>query len=119
MKRATIWIACLALGFWLQGQDVKIGKVKFPKDFIHAGKEFKAGIYQVVLTQKETVPYFLVSTVKNEQLFDEMAIVKKAQKRKAGHKLSIKKDLSKDAHFFRIEVFKPEAVVMAYFMLKQ
>jgi hypothetical protein len=118
MKRATALMACLVLGFWLSAQDVKIGKVKFPMDFIHAGKEFKAGVYQVLLTQKETVPYFVVSTVKNERLFDEMAIVKVAQKRKSGHKLTIKKDISKDAHYYRIEVFKPDAVVMAYFMLK-
>jgi len=121
MKQLTILIACMAMGLWLTGQDIKIGKVKFPKDFIHAGKEFKAGAYHVVLTQKENVPYFVVSTVKNEQLFDEMAIVKTAKihKKKAGKSFRIKKDFSKGDEYFRIEVFKPDMTAMAYFLVKK
>ena len=41
-----------------QSQDINLGKINFPQAYIHAGKEFPQGNYEVVLTVKGCCPVF-------------------------------------------------------------
>ena len=79
MKRISILITLVLLvSFSLPSQieEIKIGRVYFPKAFIHAQKEYNKGVYNVVLISKDGVPYFQVMNKKKELLFEEMAVLK-------------------------------------------
>lgn len=70
---ATIPVLAQVLDF--TDLDVKIGSVRVPRAFIHAGKEYSKGNYFVTLIAKEGVPYFNVSDQKKELLFEELAVL--------------------------------------------
>ncbi len=50
--------------------------VRFPLAFIHAGKEYPAGNYRVVLAEKDGQSLFAVQNAQKELLFEELAMVK-------------------------------------------
>ncbi len=101
-------------------EELDLGKIYFPKPFIHAGNDYDKGVYQVKLTHKEGIPYFLISR-KDELLFEERGVVKMAKegKRYRVKRYWVKKELLKDYEYFRIKVTKPDRLVMAYFVVKQ
>jgi hypothetical protein len=109
-------IPCLLLA---QSQDISLGKINFPRAFIHAGQEFPQGAYEVVLTVKESVPFFNVYNSKQELLFEELAIVKTHPGIKMTAAYRLKKEFLKDDEYFRIKVIKPEQWLLGYFLVKK
>ncbi len=100
-------------------KDIKLGKVYFPKTFVYNMKDYKRGVYRVILTEKEGVPYFNVYNKKKELLFEEMAVVKPYEGKYKKFKFRVKKELLKGYEYFRIKVTKPDKVYLAHFLVKQ
>lgn len=102
-----------------QGQDINLGGINFPKAFLHAGKEFPAGIYGVVLTTKDSLPFFNVFNSSEGLMFEELAIVKGEYR--GGKKLAFKlrKGFVKGEEYFRIKVTRPGQMLLAYFLVKK
>jgi hypothetical protein len=109
-------IPCLLLA---QSQDMNLGKINFPQAYIHAGKEFPQGDYEVVLTVKDAVPFLNVYNSKQELLFEELAIVKAHPRLKMASPYRLKKEFLKDEEYFRIKVIEPEQWLLGYFMVKK
>jgi len=102
-----------------QDKDINLGRINFPKSFVHAGKDYNKGVYLVTLTEKEGVPWFKVFNKKKELLFDEMAVVKPYKGRRKNFKYRVRKGLLKGYEYFRIRVIKPDNMIMAFFLVKQ
>ena len=100
-------------------KDIKLGKVYFPKTFVYNMKDYKRGVYRVILTEKDGVPYFNVYNKKKELLFEEMAVVTPYEGKYKKFKYRIKKELLKGYEYFRIKVTKPDNVIMAHFLIKK
>ncbi len=100
-------------------KDIKLGKVYFPKAFVHNMKDYNRGVYRVVLTEKEGVPYFNVYNKKKELLFEEMAVTKPYEGKYKKFKFRVKKELLKGYEYFRIKVTKPDVMIMAHFLVKK
>lgn len=98
--------------------DINLGKIYFPKAFVHNMKDYKKGVYRVVLTAKDGVPYFNVYKKKN-LLFEEMAVVKPYEGKYKKFKYRVKKELLKGYEYFRIKVTKPNKMIMAHFLVKK
>lgn len=99
--------------------DIDIGRVAIPKAFIHEGKEYAKGIYHVILTEKDGSALFLVKSVQDELLFDDLAVVKPYEGKSKGFKHRIHKEMLKGYEYYRIKVTTPESLYMAYFLLKK
>jgi hypothetical protein len=102
-----------------QSQDINLGKINFPQAYIHAGKEFPQGKYEIVLTVKDTVPFFNVYNAKKELLFEELAIIKAHTGKKMAAPYRLKKEFLKGAEYFNIKVIKPEQWLLGYFLVKK
>jgi hypothetical protein len=102
-----------------QSQDINLGKINFPQSYIHAGKEFPAGKYAVVLTVKDTVPFFNVYDPQKELLFEEMAIVKARSGSGKSSAYRVKKEFLKGDEYFRIMVIKSNQWLLGYFLVKK
>jgi hypothetical protein len=112
-------LVLLAMALWIMAEDIPVGRVRIPKAFVHAGQDFQPGTYQMVLTQKDGVPTFVVSQ-KGREVFQELAVVKPNTEDAAKHfKYRIKKELLKEDEYFRVRVITPQQVVMAYFLIKK
>jgi hypothetical protein len=102
-----------------QSQDINLGKIDFPQAYIHAGQEFPQGSYEIVLTEKESVPFFNVYNSKQELLFAEMAVVKAHPWNKKASPFKVKKEFLDNEEYFRIMVIKPGQWLMGYFLVKK
>lgn len=100
-------------------KEINIGKVYFPKPFVHSEKDFNRGVYLVLLTTKDGVPYFKVSDKKGNFLFDEMAVVKENKSKNKKFNYRIKKEMLRGYEYFRIKVTEPEKLIMGYFLIKK
>lgn len=100
----------------LQERDLKM--VRFPLAFIHSDKEYPAGNYRVVLTEKDGQSLFLVENAQKEPLFEELAVVKD-RSGAAGSGFRVSRELMKDKEYFRIKVTTPAQWLMAYFLVKK
>lgn len=109
-------IPCLLLA---QSQDINLGKINFPLAYIHAGQEFPHGEYEVVLTVKDSVPFFNVYNSKQELLFEELLIVKAHSGSKMASPYRLKKEFLKDDEYFRIKVIESEQWLIGYFLVKK
>jgi hypothetical protein len=98
---------------------LNLGRIYFPRPFVHAGKDYDKGVYRIMLTEIEEIPYFKVFTRKNEFLFDEMAIVRPYQGKSKRFKYRIKRELLRGYEYFRIVVTKPDNVLLGYFLLQK
>ena len=98
---------------------LKIGRTYFPRDFVHANKDYKKGVYSVTLISKDKIPYFQVSNRKGDLLFEEMAVVKTYKTKSKRFRYRIKKEMLRGYEYFRIRVTKPGKHIMAYFLIKQ
>jgi hypothetical protein len=103
----------------IQDKDINLGRVYFPKAFVHAGKDYNKGVYLVTLTEKEGFPWFKIFNKNKELLFDEMAVVKPYKGRRRNFKYRVRKGLLKGYEYFRIRVIKPDKMIMAFFLVKQ
>jgi hypothetical protein len=98
--------------------DIKVGYITIPRPFIHARKNYDKGIYYVTLTAKEGIPYFNVHNQKKELLFEELAVVKPT-KSKYKFKYRVRKGFLKGYEYFKLKVVKPEADIIAFFLVKK
>jgi len=101
-----------------QEEDLTIGNVTIPRDFIHAGQDYSRGVYHVVLSYQDGVPVFLVHDKNKELLFTEMAAIKPNKNIKVRN-YRIRREMLKNNEFFRIMVIKPEKLVNAFFLIKK
>ncbi len=112
-------LVLLAMAMWIAAEDVQIGRVNVPLAFVHAGKDYDAGPYQLVLTQKEGVPTFLVSR-KGELQYEEMAAVMANPASKGRtFRPRIKKGMLRENEYYRVRVTTPDQHLMVYFLIKK
>ncbi len=111
-----MWITCLLPA---QSRDIRFGAINFPQAFIHAGAEYPQGYYEVVLTYKDAVPFFMVYDSKQELLFEELAIVTAHPGKRMSSPFRLKKELMKGDEYFRIMVIRTGQWLMGYFLLKK
>ncbi len=102
-----------------QAQDMNLKRMNFPQAFIHAGKEYPAGDYWMVLTSKDGQSLFTVSNAKQELLFEELAVVKARSGGGAGPAFRVKKEFLKGKEYFRIKVTTPAQWLMGFFLVKK
>jgi hypothetical protein len=98
--------------------DINVGNISIPSSFIHAGKNYDKGVYYVILTAKEGVPYFNVHNQKKELLFEEMAVVKPNTSR-AKFTYRVKRGFLANHEYFRVKVIKPDAQLIAFLLVKE
>lgn len=97
--------------------DLNLGSIKFPRSFIHNGKDYNKGVYKVTLKEKDGEFIFNVSNPADEFLFEEVAIVKVRKSRIGKRKFLLRKSFMKGYEFYRIKVTKPDKVLMGYFLV--
>lgn len=98
---------------------LKLGRMYFPRDFVHANKDYKRGIYRITLISKDEKPYFQVADKKGELLFEEMAVVKTYKSKYKRFRYRVRKEILRGYEYFRIKVTRPGQYIMAYFKLKE
>jgi hypothetical protein len=120
-KYSLLIVLMIGVSFLLSAQEqvLNLGKIYFPRSFVHAQKDYQKGTYRVFLATKGEVPYFKVFNVKNEFLFEEMAIVKLYTGKAKKFKYRIKKGIMRGYEYFRIQVTRPDNIYLAFFLLKQ
>lgn len=99
----------------VQGHDLK--KVRIPQAFIHAGKEYPAGDYWLVLAARDGQSYFTVQNSGKEPLFEELAL---AKPRRGGSVYRVVgRRLTADREFYRIKVAAPGEWLYGFFLVKK
>jgi lysozyme len=101
--------------------EINLGKINFPRDFIHKQIDRKKGVYQVKLISKEyeDIPYFQVYDQENQLLFEEMALVIPRKGKFGKFKYRIRKRLVNGQEHFMIRVTRPDKYVYAFFFIKK
>lgn len=124
MKKTAIFLV-LALvfstGFALNASETKeqkLGRIFFPKDFVHAGKDYKRGSYVVKIAYGES-PKFFVSDRKGNLLFEELAVIKEYKGKSKKFRYRMRKELLKGYEYFRIQITRPDNVYLGYFLVKK
>ena len=98
---------------------LKVGSIRIPRPFIHADKDYEAGIYVFTLTERDGTAYFDVYNPKQELLFSEMAVVKPNKSGKKGSKFRVKKGFIDNFEYFRLKVLKPDQQLLAFLLVKK
>ena len=101
--------------------DFKIGNVRIPRDFVHAGKDYKRGVYWVTLNSKDGVPYFHIHNRKKELLFEEMAVLQVRNRRTAPKRIwhRVNRTIMRGAEYYRIKVTRPDSYIKAFLLIKK
>jgi hypothetical protein len=103
-----------------QAQDIDLKTIHFPQAFIHAGKEYPAGDYRMVLTVKDGQHVFTVSNAQQpEPLFEELAVVKAMSGAGSGSRFRVKKDFLRGKEYFRVKVTMPGQWLMGFFLVRK
>jgi hypothetical protein len=102
-----------------QAKDMNLKRIHFPKAFIHAGQEYPAGDYWMVLTVKDDQSLFSVRNAQKEQLFEELAIVKPRSGGRSGSAFRVNEELMRDKEYFRVKVTTPSRWLLGYFLIKK
>ena len=100
-----------------QGKDLK--RIRFPEAFIHAGKEYPAGDYWLILASRDGQSFFAVQNAQNETLFEDLAIVKARRGDRAGSAFWVDKRFMTEKEYFRVKVTTPGEWLMGYFLVKK
>jgi hypothetical protein len=103
----------------LEGLDITLGSIHFPRPFIHDQKDYDQGIYYITLVLKHGIPYFNVYTQTQELLFEEMAVVKQADLKTGKSKFRVKKVLLNNSEYFNLKVLTSTHRIMAFFLVKK
>jgi lysozyme len=100
--------------------EIDLGNINFPVDFIHKKTDFKKGVYQVKLITKEgeDIPYFQVYDKDNQLLFEEMALVMPRPGKHGKFKYRTRKMIVGN-EYFMIRVTKPDKHIYAFFFIKK
>ncbi|HOW44526.1 MAG TPA: hypothetical protein PK919_05070 [Candidatus Aminicenantes bacterium] len=96
------------------GRDLQ--RVRIPMAFVHAGKEFPAGNYWLVLTEKDGQRSFVVQDERREPLFEELAI---AMPHRGGGGFQVSRKLTSGDEFFRVRVNAPGEWLLGFFLIKK
>ena len=101
-------------------EEIELGNIYFPRNFIHADKNYDKGVYHLKLIAKEgeDLPYFLVYTPEKRLLFEELALVIPRKGKSGKSKPIVKHRLLKGNEYFMIKVIRPGMYVYAFFVLK-
>jgi len=121
MNKKPLLIGLLLLPCLLSAQspDIKLGKIDFPQAYIHAGQEFPRGNYEIVLTMKDSVPFFNVYNSDQELLFEELAIVKAHPAKGTRSRFHVDIGGMLDNEYLRIKVTTQREWLMSYFLVKK
>jgi len=103
----------------IKNEEINLGRVYFPKAFVHAKKDYNRGIYRVKFTKKDEIPYFIILNKKKEPLFEEMAIVKPYEGKYKKFRYRLKREMLRGYEYFRIKLTRPDNFYMAYFLIKK
>ncbi len=101
----------------VQGKDLK--RIRFPEAFIHAGREYPAGDYWLVLAVKDGQPFFAVHNARKELLFEDLAVVKPRRGGRTGSSFWVEKRFMTEREYFRIKVTTPGEWLVGYFLVKK
>ena len=96
------------------GRDLQ--RMRIPMAFVHAGKEFPAGDYWLVLAEKDGQRSFLVQNERREPLFEELAIV---MAHRGGGGFQVSRRLTAGDEFYRVRVNAPGEWLLGYFLIKK
>ena len=123
MKKILMIIITAVLIFpfvsFAQVDNINLGKIYFPKNFLHAQKDYNKGSYKIDLVKKDPGYYFIISDLKGEKLFEELAVLKPYQGKSKKFKYRIRKEFLKDYEYYRIKVSTPDNIIMGYFVIKK
>ena len=98
----------------VQGRD--LSKVRIPQPFIHAGTEYPAGDYWLVLAVRDGQSYFAVHNERKEPLFEELAIAKARN----GSGLRVAgRGMTSGREYFRLKVAAPGEWLYGFFLVKK
>ena len=100
-------------------EEINLGRIYFPKAFIHAKKDYKRGVYRVKFTKKDEIPYFIIMNKKKEPLFEEMAIAKAYKGKYKKFRYRLKREMLRGYEYFRIKLTRPDNFYIAYFIIKK
>lgn len=100
--------------------EIDLGKINFPRDFIHSKTDYKKGVYQVKLITKEgeALPYFQVYDKENKLLFEEMSLVIPRPGKHGKFKYRLRRRILNN-EYFMIRVTKPDKHIYAFFLIKK
>lgn len=115
----VIGIICGALFLGAEEDILNLGKIQFPRPFVHAQKNYEKGIYRVFLSKKDDATYFKVFNIKNEFLFEELAIIKPYSGKSKNFKFRITKGIMKGNEYFRLQITRPDNIYLAFFLLQK
>lgn len=101
----------------VQGKDLK--RIRFPEAFIHAGREYPAGDYWLVLAVKDGQPFFAVHNAQKELLFEDLAVVKPRRGGRTGSSFWVEKRFMTEREYFRVKVTTPGEWLVGYFLVKK
>jgi hypothetical protein len=99
------------------GRDLK--KFRFPKAFIHAGKEYPAGDYWLILSTGEGRSFFTVQDAQKAVLFEELAIVKSHPAEGTKSHFHVNMGGMSDDEYIRIKVTTQREWLLGYFLVKK
>lgn len=100
--------------------EIELGNINFPRDFIHKKTDYKKGVYQVKLITKEyeDIPNFQVYDKENQLLFEEMALVIPRKSKYSKFKYRVRRRILNN-EYFMIRVTKPDKYIYAFFFIKK
>lgn len=100
--------------------EIDLGNINFPRDFIHKQIHRKKGVYRVKLITKEyeDIPYFQVYDKDNQLLLEEMALVIPRKSKYGKFKYRVRRRIINNEHFM-IRVTKPDRHIYAFFVIKK
>jgi hypothetical protein len=102
----------------IKNEEINLGRIYFPKAFVHAKKDYNRGIYRVKFTKKDEIPYFIILNKKKELLFEELAIIKPYKGKYKKFRYRLKREMLRGYEYFRIKLTRPDNFYMAYFLIK-
>ncbi len=94
----------------------EVSRLRIPRPFIHAGKEYPAGDYWLALASREGSSYFTVQNESRNPLFEELAIAK--ARSGSGLRL-VSRAMTGDQEFYRIKVAAPGEWLYVFFLVKK
>lgn len=103
----------------IKNEEINLGRIYFPKAFVHAKKDYNRGIYRVKFTKKDEIPYFIILNKKKESLFEEMAIIKPYKGKYKKFRYRLKREMLRGYEYFRIKLTRPDNFYMAYFLIQK
>lgn len=101
-------------------RQYNLGRVYFPRNFIHSQKEYQRGFYHVKVVEIDDALYFHVSNRKTKQLlFEELAIVLPVKSRNQRFKFRTQRNMLGGLEYFRVKVITPREHIVAFFYSKR